>query len=386
MKRVLAVAFLAGSMATVGAAAPTIEVLRIEGGVSTVVLNNAENALLIGQITAFGATSRDFSRLPLTGPAFPVTGTGADVVIAADSAIASASGAGQAGIVSVVETSTGDFIVYDEAFRGGSDKVLRVTPTGTVTVEIDIDEVDPNGAAPGIEATAIASNDAYFAWNQFPATGGVRGLFIFPAPYSPGTRVAITREDVAAGVNAVVPDTATSGDGVRLPIGGMAIHEYPAPSTDIIVALSDINNNAIHGMTFDRNDLTAAPTYSVLIGRAQLQAFTGQAELDDVRQRTIAFDAEGNLYLYSGQGRADENAKLVKADVLTDVGNPTFQTIATQAELIAGSDAGYNDLQVNSIQVDGDGVIYMGLYGGSPAGRIIKVTPGTTNVRDWNLY
>jgi hypothetical protein len=146
--------------------------------------------------------------------------------------------AAQAKLISGTQLSNGDYIVWDEQFRGGSDQLLRIKPNGDVSVEIALADLD-NGIAGGIESIVAADDDTLFLVNQFPASGPSK-LFIYPQPTDINTRTVIPLSEIGPPLGFQVT--------VRPAVGSTATYS-PNPDTTYYY-MADFNIGFMWRLTF----------------------------------------------------------------------------------------------------------------------------------------
>jgi len=220
---------------------PTVTNLRVINGIAGVLLNRAGNTLYVTQVDNYLAPTNNFVSLPATG--------GSDTIVASDFAIRSVAGGSQAGLsCAPAETVSGNFIVWDEAAFGGSDSLLQITPTGTVTVLRNAASWN-GGIQGGVLALGIDDSDTLFAWDQNASAGGVQ-LHVIP---NAGTGSTILHSRTS------INDALTFSEGSFYAYNmhafgnGMAVHSTP---TQTIVYLVDSLRSDIVALTF--NEAVAA--------------------------------------------------------------------------------------------------------------------------------
>jgi hypothetical protein len=204
--------------------------LRQEDGVSAVFLNN-DGGLSIAAFTNFGAPTDKFFSIPSTG--------GAETLLVESDDVTAVTFAGQAKITTGTQLANGDYIVWDEQFRGGSDQVLRIKPNGDVSIEIGVNDLD-GGIPGGIEPLVAADDDTLFLWNQFPGPGGSAKLFVYPQPTDINTRTSILLADL----NTALGTTGTR----RAAVGATATYSPNDYTTYFYFA--DYNQGFIARLTF----------------------------------------------------------------------------------------------------------------------------------------
>jgi hypothetical protein len=208
--------------------------LRQEDGVSSVFLNNA-GGLSIAAFTNFGAPTDKLFSIPSTG--------GAETLLVDSNDVTAVTFAGQAKITVGTQLSNGDYIVWDEQFRGGSDQVLRIKPNGDVSIEIGVSDLD-GGIPGGIEPMVAADDDTLFLWNQFPGPGGTAKLFVYPQPTDINTRKVIPLTEL----NTALGTTGTR----RAAVGATATYSPDANTTYFYFA--DYNQGFIARLIFQGDE------------------------------------------------------------------------------------------------------------------------------------
>jgi hypothetical protein len=207
----------------------TIQKLREENGVSSMFLNNEGN-LAIMSFTQFGSPADKFFTIPPTG--------GPETLLVDYNAIKAVTLATEAKLISGTQLSNGDYIVWDEQFRGGSDQLLRIKPNGDVSIEIAFADLD-NGIAGGLEPIVAADDDTLFLLSQFPASGPTK-LFIYPQPTDINTRTVIPLAEIGPAVGFQLTPRAT--------VGSTATYS-PDPQTTYYY-MADLNIGFMWRLTF----------------------------------------------------------------------------------------------------------------------------------------
>ncbi len=354
-------------------AQPTITSLYQGDGSSNIALSDDESSIVIAQIDNFGASSNDLISVPVGGGSPSVLASAADINAVVGLTDANIS----PGLVSIDTLPGGGYIIWDEGFRQGSEQFISVSADGS-SIVLELAEADiDGGVAGGFESVAVDANGTIFAHNEFPATGGNAGLFIYPAPYSSSTEIII---DDATITGAIYP----AGTDFEPAVGGLVAYNPDANTTIIYWAEENNDGEGIYSATFDANNYAAAPTYAVEVTEAEITAFTGETEID---LRALAVDENGVLYTYTdNSGDAAPNAQLVSIDI--SGASPVFTTIATEAELLAVTNAtgtAGDGISNNGIQIASDGTIYFSQFSGDD--DLLSIVPATqTNVQDWTLY
>ncbi len=352
----------------------TITRIHGQNGLSSAHLNEAEDTLVVTQLSVFGAPSNDMILIPTTGGSITTLVTEADVK--------SVTGAGSVHMLSdVLLNSSNNYLVWDESFNGGSDQFLEInSSSATVRIVIDTTALDGGGGG-GVNSMAIDAVDTIFAWNEFPATGGsTNKKLIYFENNGAGPRHEITKATLASAMSNILGGSQS----YDVPLFGFTARSTASES--VLYSVDETSNNIV-SFTFplvtvltnnvDYNN----PVIGVAVTRAQIAAFTGQTT---VRFHPIGIDNNGLLYIYTQNNVSDPNAQLISIDV--SGASPVFTTIATEAEIVAQLDD--PPTNIFEVLVDDNGVIYLFEFTFPNVGKfdeILRIVPGSpatiTNIR-----
>lgn len=177
-----------------GAAPPattTLTKMRQQEGVSSMILNNAQTAVVVGFVDNLGAVADAMVTLPANnvGP-WPPT------VLLDQPTVTTHTGAIDYGVSTFVQLSTNSYYLWDEAGHGGSDQVLSFTPgaINPVDTQLKLADVGQDATGEGLTAMARGFNDAVFAWSEFPSAApfpASEGMYIYPDPMAVAGRVTL---------------------------------------------------------------------------------------------------------------------------------------------------------------------------------------------------
>ncbi len=211
-----------------GGGSPTVTNLRRVIGVSGVTLSHDETELIIAQSNNYLASSNDLVTRSVNG--------GADVVLSSDGAISAVTGASEAGLrTRLVKLSNGNYAVWDESIFDGSDQILEITPSGTVSVLVATGDVNP-----GIGANVLSfvgdDEDTLYLWSQVASPADV-GLILFEDA-GVGTMHKHSKASIDAALTAAHGSAfAVNSTGVG---GHFASHSTPTRKTLYITTGGDI--------------------------------------------------------------------------------------------------------------------------------------------------
>ncbi len=226
----------------------SFDILRLHNGISKAFPSVDGQHIYICQLTSFGAPEDNLVRIPLDG--------GSDEVVADYAQVGDATGIYSLGFAVGVQVPNNDLIVWDEAFRTGSDQILRVSGFGesaTVSVEIGREDFGDGVSSGGVEDIAVAPDGTLFVFNRYPDPlpgqtinfADYRGIYVFP-PKTDGSYGT----DARFFVNEAALNAATGLTGARrAPAGGFAV--WSSSPNQVTLYHSDYDASAIIAVTWE---------------------------------------------------------------------------------------------------------------------------------------